>query len=182
MRKGVTENSIRVDGGIAYISVESKSRSFEGEAIIDLSDLPKIIVLGRKWHAGWNETTQQFFARANDKINGVWAAIMLHRFLTDAPKGLDVDHVNHVMLDCRRENMRVCTRGENLQNRRGAMCTSSSGIRGVWFDKSRGKWTAEIKVNYKKIFLGRFDSMDLAREVVEDARAANMPFSSECRG
>lgn len=36
--------------------------------------------------------------------------------------------------------------------------------KGVTFDKRRGKWAAEIRVNNRKIFLGRFDTIDEAAE------------------
>ena len=42
---------------------------------------------------------------------------------------------------------------------------------GVSWDSSRGKWSAEIKPDGKKIFLGRFDSIDeasKARNIAEN--------------
>lgn len=42
---------------------------------------------------------------------------------------------------------------------------NSSGIKGVWFDKSRGLWAAEIKIRGKRYRLGRFAKL-------EDAAAA----------
>ena len=41
-----------------------------------------------------------------------------------------------------------------------------NGLKAV-YDKSREKWRAEIKVNYKNIYLGRFNTLEeaiLARE------------------
>lgn len=34
----------------------------------------------------------------------------------------------------------------------------TSKYKGVSFDKTRGKWIAQIKINYKKFFIGRFDT------------------------
>lgn len=39
---------------------------------------------------------------------------------------------------------------------------NSSGYTGVWFDKSRSKWCAQITVNKKRIDLGRFDDFEAA--------------------
>ena len=38
--------------------------------------------------------------------------------------------------------------------------TNTSGTTGVWFDKSRGKWSVEIMFKKKKYFLGRYDKKE----------------------
>jgi hypothetical protein len=48
-------------------------------------------------------------------ING--KKIYLHRYIMGQPKGFVVDHLNQQTLDNRRENLRVCTQKENIQNR-----------------------------------------------------------------
>lgn len=35
--------------------------------------------------------------------------------------------------------------------------TNTSGVTGVWFDQSRGKWRAEIMFKRKKYYLGRYE-------------------------
>ena len=40
----------------------------------------------------------------------------LHRILMNAQPGMDVDHINGNKLDNRKENLRVCTRSQNLRN------------------------------------------------------------------
>lgn len=80
----------------------------------------------------------------------------LHRWLTKAPKGKEVDHINHDTLDCRRSNLRICDRSQNTFNHPKRK-TNKSGHVGVWQSKD-GRWHAEIMRNYKKIQLG--SSMD----------------------
>ena len=66
----------------------------------------------------------------------------LHRFLTGAPAGLVVDHINGNTLDNRRSNLRVCTFGENLQNRRKPR-HSTAPYKGIEKDRL-GNWRARI--------------------------------------
>ena len=93
--------------------------------------------------------------------------IYLHRAImgvTD-PK-IDVDHKNHDTLDCRRrKNLRICTRSQNMANRKGSQSNSISGTRGVSWHVKSGKWTACLQVNKRYIYLGVFKKK-------EDAAAA----------
>lgn len=98
---------------------------------------------------------------AYTEING--KRVSQHRLITNAPTGMDVDHINHDKLDNRLENLRVCTRSQNLAN----MLPSKKGTsryKGVRWDESRGKWLARISVNNKMKHLGRYYSeIDAAR-------------------
>jgi len=105
--------------------------------------------------------------------------VYLHRFLMGDPVGMLVDHKNHDGLDCRRENMRVCTKGQNQMNRRGPTKKSTSGIRGVYWQKSLGKWAPRIQVNGKLLSLGVFHSKD---EAAAAYAAANLKYFGEFGG
>ena len=80
---------------------------------------------------------------------------MLHRLIMNPPDGLDVDHKNGNRTDCRRKNMRICTRSQNLYNTR-LHDRNSSGVKGVYFSNSKNRWIAEISVNKKRKHLGSF--------------------------
>lgn len=77
------------------------------------------------------------------------------------PGELDVDHKNRIKHDDRWENLRIATRSKNMGNMatRGA---NTSGIPGVVWDKTRGKWRAQIRLGGRKTNLGRFDCMEQA--------------------
>ena len=81
---------------------------------------------------------------------------MLHRLLTNAKKGFDVDHINNNGLDNRLSNLRVCTRSQNKANSRKYK-NNKSGYRGVSWDKSKNKWRAQIGIRGKNYRLGRFN-------------------------
>ena len=84
------------------------------------------------------------------------------------PKGMQVDHINHNRSDNRLSNMRFVTDRENAKNH-SMNKNNISGVTGVHFDKSRGKFMSYIKVNYKRIHLGRFDSIEEAIAVRQQA-------------
>lgn len=93
----------------------------------------------------------------------------LHRYIMQPKAGKVVDHINGDKLDCRRENMRVCTQSLNAANSRSRR-PNKHGLEGVYFDKNAKRWRAEICVNYKKIALGTFKSPELAHAAYLTAR------------
>jgi len=70
-----------------------------------------------------------------------------------------IDHVNHVRADNSWINLRETTQEENTKNQKRRL-TNISGCTGVYFDKSRGKWSARISDNKSQIFLGRFNTLE----------------------
>jgi len=85
--------------------------------------------------------------------------ITLHLFLLGpAPDGLQWDHTNRNRRDNQRSNFRAITQKENTRNL-GIQSDNTSGVPGVWWDRQRNKWVAEIKVDYRRRFLGRFTSI-----------------------
>lgn len=67
----------------------------------------------------------------------------------------DIDHINHIRYDNRFINLRSVSRVENGKNQ-SKQCRNTSGITGVSWSESRGKWTAYICSNGKSYGLGRF--------------------------
>ncbi len=84
---------------------------------------------------------------------------LMHRVVTNAPKGEDVDHINFVRHDNRDENLIVCSRAENrMRNRQRAH--SKQPYKGV--RKSGKRWSARIRIDYREIYLGTFDTPEQA--------------------
>ena len=84
-------------------------------------------------------------------------AMLMHRFILNAPRHLVVDHKNHNGLDNRKQNLRLCTRAENNRNRR-TFRKGTSKYKGVSWDKKRKLFLAAIRCNGKYYNLGRFKS------------------------
>lgn len=76
----------------------------------------------------------------------------------------EIDHDNRVKTDNRWINIKDASHIENCHNK-GISTNNTSGVRGV--TRHRDKWQAQIRVNYKHIHLGVFDTFKEAA----DARA-----------
>ena len=81
-----------------------------------------------------------------------------HRFISNCPKGMIVDHANRNKKDNRIANLRICTKSQNAFN--SIKKTNKSGRQGVWYRNDTRKWSAEIKVNGKKHSLGCYSDFD----------------------
>ena len=75
----------------------------------------------------------------------------LHRFLMDAPDGMQVDHVDGNGLNNCRSNLRLCTHRENRLNQKHR-ADSKNRYKGVTFhpDKPFKKWQAIIRIDGKR--------------------------------
>jgi hypothetical protein len=108
-----------------------------------------------KWHAH-KVREGEWYARS-------WNCgrrIYMHKFIS----GLSpVDHVNGDRLDNRRENIRSCTHGQNVQNQRGHS-NRRSRFKGVCWYGGKKKWGAEIQADRRVYKLGYFaDEAEAAR-------------------
>lgn len=80
-----------------------------------------------------------------------------------------IDHIDGNPKNNNIENLREASQGQNLCNRVIGK-NNTSGIKGVWWDKARNKWSAEIMLDGKKKYLGRFVDKSEASEVMLLAR------------
>lgn len=71
----------------------------------------------------------------------------------------DMDHKNRVRDDDRWCNLRHVSRQCNNRNC-GNPRTNTSGVKGVCWDRRYEKWHADIMVNKKKHYLGRYNDFD----------------------
>jgi len=76
-------------------------------------------------------------------------------------KSNHIDHINCNKLDNRKINLRECTHSQNKMNR-PKQSNNSSGIKGVYFDKSRKKWGARILLRNNILKQKRFNSKEEA--------------------
>ena len=80
----------------------------------------------------------------------------------DSSKNNFIDHVDGIRTNTHISNLRVVTHQENLFNTKA---------KGYYFNKARGKYQAQIVLNGKEIYLGRYDTEDDAREAYLNKKA-----------
>ena len=81
----------------------------------------------------------------------------------------DIDHINQIKTDNRIKNLREVSRSCNMRNSK-LHTNSSSGVKGVSWNKQRKKWKTYITINNKNIYVGffkDFDSAVMARYIAE---------------
>lgn len=88
--------------------------------------------------------------------------VYLHKFLLNEYE-LDVDHKNGNGLDNQRDNLRRASKSNNMCNI-SLRSDSTSGFKGVSYDKTRGTYRAYITYKGKTRNLGRFYSAERAAQ------------------
>lgn len=128
-----------------------------------------------KWTADFDLHTKSYYAirkQRSTKLNQKQKFIRMHRLIMNAPKGKVVDHINHDTLDNRKENLRIVSIRQNMQNKK---IKGISKYRGVHWDKKANKWRASISINNKTKELGRFEG------TLKGEREAAKAYERACR-
>ena len=71
-----------------------------------------------------------------------------------------VDHIDRNPYNNVRENLRPCTKQDNLRNKVNRRSKNKDFLNGVSYRKDRGKWRAYISINRKQINLGYYDKKE----------------------
>jgi AP2 domain/HNH endonuclease len=131
--------------------------------VVDDDDLARILPVK------WSTFITAGCRYANGSVAG--RTVLLHRFITSAPDGLEVDHRDGDGLNNQRINLRFCTHALNLANQRPRTGCSSK-FKGVSFDKRKKKWEAYIMVNQKRSRMGWFNDEEEAARAYDVAAIA----------
>ncbi|MCM3494531.1 HNH endonuclease [Paenibacillus lactis] len=172
------KNRFEIRGDVTVIFIDSPKYGVK-EVAIDTSDLPLVQKFPNSWCIHWDPTIQGFYCRGKIQVNGKRNTIYLHRWITQCPVNLQVDHFDNDTLNNRRSNLRIVKNSENQQNPRSAQRNSRSGVLGVSWNQKAQKWMARIEVDGKKHYCGLFLDVFAALNAVKRARAKLMPYSKE---
>ena len=132
-----------------------------------------------KWCAHYAPGIKGFYAIRNEPVgytNGKSKrkTLRMHRQIMRSVLGREleskevIDHINHDTLDNRRENLRIVSHRQNLQNQK-RKTKKSSKYPGVSWVCPRQKWRAYINLNGKIKHLGHFTDEREAAKAYERA-------------
>lgn len=93
--------------------------------------------------------------------------ITMHGSILKTPLGLFCDHKDGNGLNNQRDNLRICTRTENVRNQK-IQKRNKSGYKGVRLP-TNGKHRASISYNSKQIELGSFNTAEEAARAYDEA-------------
>jgi hypothetical protein len=146
---------IRIVGQVAYVQL---TRGYE--AIIDADNADDV----GQWNWSAYEKPNTVYAVRSKPKNG--GLIRMHRYILNAPDGLEVDHIDGNGLNNTSENLRICSRFENMRNKRPFRGRSTKGV--SWH-KPSGKWQARICAGQGQIYLGLYESQEMAQNAYNEA-------------
>ena len=125
----------------------------EKVALVDDDDYEMLIK--RSWFAAYDKKSKMWRAQSSKRVNGVTETTLMHRLITNCPRGFVVDHINFDELDNRKCNLRVCTFNENVMHQRKSV-DNTTGFKGVY---DRGNfYVANLNCKNENYYLGCFKS------------------------
>lgn len=126
------------------------------ETRVDAKDLVRVVLAG-KWTAH-----SAGYAYRMERKDGKTKSLLLHRFITNAPYGLEVDHINGDKLDNRSDNLRIVSRAGNQLNKPGAKLVEQ---------RKDGLFTVRVKADgVKRLILTAIETEEEALHVARDVR------------
>lgn len=146
------------------IPLRARDGTVRAYAVVDDEDFARL------GHLRWHLMGEGYAARDVGRRK-----LYLHREVVD---GAEVDHKDGNKLDCRRSNLRSVTRKQNAQNT-GPRSDNTSGYRGVTWNKRKGRWQVQCKVDGRLKFGGYFDDVDEAGNAAVELRAEHMTHCEE---
>jgi hypothetical protein len=134
-------------------------------ALIDHEDLERVVEY--RWYYSYKGKHVRATVSMG-KGSNKFKTVLLHRFIMNAPDDLQVDHINEDVLDNRKQNLRLCTHGENGQNR-GKQKNGKNPYKGITQNPNSKRWMAHIGYNKKHYYLGTYATPEEAARAYNEA-------------
>lgn len=153
------KNKYKVVGDIVVIFLQNGLKTKVSKCHLD-----RLLVFPGKWTADKDyRKSGNFYVKSQTMENGKTTTTILARFLTKAPPGKVVDHINGDTLDNTDENLRAVDCAKNSQNQKIVSSNNVSGIRGIRLNR-HGKYRPTPMINGKRYSLP-------SRKTIEEATA-----------
>ena len=146
-------NDYVVSDGVAYFNLYNQKNEKIATFIIDVCDIQKVKY--HKWRLSHGHVVTGLPSKGQQRD--------LSHVVLDIPKDdyVVVDHINGDPLDNTRGNLRICSQGENVLNKR-FMSNNTSGFIGVSYKKDRDRYDPEIRFGYTRCHLGMTKTIEEA--------------------
>jgi len=116
------------------------------------------------WFAHKDSRSDNYYAGRNSiGPNGKFHAVRMHRQILGLEPGdkRQGDHINHITLDNQRDNLRIGSHQQNMQNQLPNRNTTSQ-FKGVSWNKQSKKWCTQTIVSGKTKHLGYWEMEEVA--------------------
>lgn len=146
-------NDYVVSDGVAYFNIYNQKNEKIATFIIDVCDIQKVKY--HKWRLSHGHVVTGLPSKGQQRD--------LSHIVLDIPKDdyVVVDHINGDPFDNTRGNLRICSQGENVLNKR-FMSNNTSGFIGVSYKKDRDRYDPEIRFGYTRCHLGMTKTIEEA--------------------
>ena len=146
-------NDYVVSDGVAYFNLYNQKNEKIATFIIDVCDIQKVKY--HKWRLSHGHVVTGLPSKGQQRD--------LSHVVLDIQKddSVVVDHINGDPLDNTRCNLRICSQGENVLNKR-FMSNNTSGFIGVSYKKDRDRYDPEIRFGYTRCHLGMTKTIEEA--------------------
>ena len=146
-------NDYVVSDGVAYFNIYNQKNEKIAAFVIDVCDIQKVKY--HKWRLSHGHVVTGLPSKGQQRD--------LSHIVLDIPKDdyVVVDHINGDPLDNTRGNLRICSQGENVLNKR-FVSNNTSGFIGVSYKKDRDRYDPEIRFEYTRCHLGMTKTIEEA--------------------
>ena len=167
-RRVPTITMVAPDGVGRVMHVVSKGCEY----VVRFDECDRELVESRTWFVYRTRCGIMYAATHCNQPCGRDQVIRMHRLLTGATKGSEVDHRNGNGLDNRRANLRVCSHAENTFNKR-IYRNNHTGFKGVAPARKRAdgsqRYCARIQGHLCKQHIGTFATAEEAARAYDRA-------------
>lgn len=132
------------------------------EVLIDTEDWNK--VKNYRWYVTYDSGCDSYYVKTSYAKNGKRIYKPLHRLLFDLEDpNIKVDHIDHNLLNNKRNNLRICTQEENARNKRQLPNSNLYNYKGChycYYKNKTNPWQCMIGHNNKTIHIGYFPTLE----------------------